>query len=331
MPRPGREPLLTVVVNFHNLAHLAPQTLASLTRSADPRITFLLVDDASTDHTADLLEAATRTLPGAELLPLTTNQGLAGARHRGMEHLRTERFTFLDGDDWVAPGYYPALLDEVLATGLDWMRTDHVEVTGTTRTTVRIPDGNRGGRVGNPRAAIPLERTTSIDFPHAWSGVYHRRLRDEGIVHYPEQLRSAEDRPGIWRLHLRVPEFTIARTVGVFYRRGVAGSLTQTGDERQLAIIPSLRLVRDEVLADPEADRFWPKVVRTWCGLLASHWAARGRFTPQLRRRFTSEAGALLAEVEPALLRRTLAGMAEPRRHAVEDLQRRARLFEVLP
>lgn len=323
-------PELTVVVNFYGLGALATDTLNSLRFSADPRIKFLLVDDASPDDTLERLHAAARTLPGAQVCALTENLGLAGARMAALRQLDTEWFTFLDGDDWVAKGYFPTLLDEVVASGVEWVRTDHILATGRERLVVRIPDVNRAGRIGSPREAILSARTTSVDFAHAWSGVYHRRLADEGIVHYPPELRTAEDRPAIWRLHLSVPAFTIARTVGVFYRQSVSGSLTQTGDVRQLAITESMRQVRAIVAADPEADRFMPKVLKTWAGLFAWHWQHRGRFTPGLRTRLIREAAALLNTADQEQLEAVIRAMPESRRQAVLALRRQAVLQQAV-
>lgn len=328
---PAALPLLTVVVNFFKLGPLATDALASLRWSADPRIRFLLVDDASPDDTPERLQRAAPDLPGAQVLALPENRGLAGARMAALEHLETDWFTFLDGDDWVSKGYYPALLSEVLAAGVDWVRTDHILCEGRSRTLVRIPDVNRAGRIGSPRESILSARTTSVDFAHAWSGVYHRRLAEEGIVYYPPELRTAEDRPGIWKLHLSVPAFTIARTVGVHYRQAVAGSLTQTGDVRQLAVTESMRQVREVVLADPEAERFMPKVLKTWAGLFAWHWAHRSRFTPALRARFVAEAGALLDTADQDQLRAVIRAMPESRRQAVEALRRQAAVLNLRP
>lgn len=328
---PAAPPLLTVVVNFFRLGPMATDALASLRWSADPRIRFLLVDDASPDDTPERLQAASCTLPGARLLLLGENRGLAGARMAALEELDTDWVTFLDGDDWVSKGYYPALLDEVLASGVDWVRTDHILCTGRQRQLVRIPDINRAGRIGSPRESILSARTSSVDFAHAWSGVYHRRLVEQGIVYYPPELRTAEDRPGIWSLHLKVPQFTIARTVGVHYRQAVEGSLTQTGDVRQLAVTESMRQVREVVLADPEAERFMPKVMKTWAGLFAWHWQHRSRFTPGLRARFVREAGALLDTADQDLLESVVRAMPESRRQSVEALRRQAAVLNPIP
>ncbi|MDO5500558.1 MAG: glycosyltransferase family 2 protein [Propionibacteriaceae bacterium] len=328
---PAAHPLLTVVVNFFRLGSLAEDALASLRWSADPRIRFVLVDDASPDDTPERLTRAAAGLPGAEVLRLTENHGLAGARMAALGALETDWFTFLDGDDWVAKGYYPALLDEVLAAGVDWVRTDHILATGRERVLVRIPDVNRAGRIGCPRDSILSARTSSVDFAHAWSGVYHRRLAEDGIVFYPPELRTAEDRPAIWKLHLAVPAFTIAQTVGLHYRQAVEGSLTQTGDVRQLAVTESMRRVAEIVAADPEADRFRAKVLKTWAGLFAWHWQHRARFTPALRARFVREADALLDTADQAELAAVIRAMPESRRQAVQALRRAARILKVTP
>lgn len=325
MPLPSS---MTVIVLFHNLGAMADDALRSLTASIDPRIHYLLIDDASTDGTTEKVQRAAIAMPRTEALLLHHNRGPAAARNLGMSRVRTSHFTFLDGDDWVADGYYPALFDSVLATGLDWVRTDHILCTGTERIVGRIPDGNRAGRIGRPRDSIlPGARTTSVDMAHSWSGVYHRRLYEAGFMHFPESLRSAEDRPFIWELHLNVEAFTISDVVGLHYRRGLTDSLTQTRSDSQLAITESMRRVRDIVAADHEADRFMPKVVRTWAGLLAWHWTYRARLASPVRRRFILEAADLLDEADPELLAEVLRAMPESRRQAVGALRRQGELM----
>lgn len=324
-------PLLTVVVNFYRLGALADPCLRTLARNSDPRIRYVLVDDGSPDDTAERLSAAQPTLPGADLLLLPRNGGLAAARMAALAELDTEWVTFLDGDDWVSAGYFPRLLDETLAAGVPWVRTDHVAVTGRERVLVRIPDINRQGRIGRPRDSILRSKTSSVDFAHAWSGVYHRELVDGGLVFYPPELATAEDRPSIWALHLGAEAFTIARTVGVHYRQSVATSLTKTGDERQLAFLPSMRMVGEIVAADREADRFAAKVVRTWTGLTAWHWEHRARLSPAVRRRMILGADDLLAEAPADLLADAIAQMPESRRQMIEALRRQATMLRVRP
>ena len=75
-------------------------------RAAD--FEFILVDDCSTDETPAILERAAedlRTSPSA-VIRHETNGGLATARNTGLDAAQGEYLTFLDGDDWLAPGYF---------------------------------------------------------------------------------------------------------------------------------------------------------------------------------------------------------------------------------
>ncbi|CAM5689991.1 hypothetical protein SANTM175S_10189 [Streptomyces antimycoticus] len=113
--------------------------------------------------------------------------------------------------------------------GCDFVRTDHVQCTARARSITRVPHGRRDV-VMNPRDAIlPADRSTSVDYPYAWAGMYHRRLADEGLLHFTHGLRTAEDRPWIWRLHREARSFAVLGVHGVFYRRGVSSAHPDRG------------------------------------------------------------------------------------------------------
>lgn len=211
---------LSVVVPFYNVQTYALETLRSLRANSRDDFEFLLVDDCSTDGTPEILEQAARDLPGAVLLRHEQNGGLATARNTGLDASHGEYVTFLDGDDWVAPGYFERLVAAIEGLGVDFIRTDHVQFTARERTIHRVPVGRRD-EVLNPRDAIlPVNRTNSVDYAFAWAYAYHRRLVDRGLVHFTDGLRTAEDRPWIWRLHREAESFAAVGLLGVFYRRG---------------------------------------------------------------------------------------------------------------
>lgn len=308
-PNVSRVPKLSVVVPFHNVQTYAPDALKSLELNAREDFEFLLVDDCSTDGTPDLLERAARELPGAVHLRHERNGGLATARNTGLDAARGEYLAFLDGDDWLAPGHLARMLAAIEALNCDFIRTDHVRCTGRTRSVQRVPFGPQSV-VADPRGAIlPADRATSVDYPYAWAGLYHRRLLDRGLLHFTDGLRTAEDRPWIWRLHREAESFAAVGLPGVFYRRGVSTSLTQIRDERQLDFIRAFDQVLADVATDRESDLLLPKSVRTYCAIIAHHFGSIERYEPAVAKKLRLMSAAALGRMPQDVLDQVLDAM----------------------
>ncbi|MFP8942984.1 glycosyltransferase family 2 protein [Streptomyces fenghuangensis] len=317
---------LSVIVPFRNVRPYAPDTLRSLhANSADfgkGDIEFILVDDFSTDGTSELLERAEKEIPGAVVVRHRAQGGVARARNTGLDAARGRYVTFLDADDWAAPGHYRELLAAAEALGCDFLRTDHVRSTGRRRTLARAPEGRRG-TVLDPRDAIlPAHRTTAVDYAYAWAGVYHRRLLDRGLLRFDDGLHTAEDRPWIWRLHREAESFAVVGLTGVFYRRGVATSLTRTGDERQLDFLRAYDLLVEETSRDREAAALLPKAVRTYCAVIHHHLTG-DRFEPRLRRTLRARCAAALRRMPGDLVSQALDSMDAERAAPLRRLRRR--------
>ncbi|OMI33496.1 glycosyltransferase family 2 protein [Streptomyces sparsogenes] len=315
---------LSVIVPFYNVQTYAPDTLRSLRANARDDFEFILVDDCATDGTPEILERAERDLPGAVYVRHEQNGGLATARNTGLDAARGEYLTFLDGDDWLAPGYYEQLLASIEELDCDFVRTDHVQCTGRARSIHRVPHGRRGV-VMNPRDAIlPADRSTSVDYAFAWAGIYHRRLLDQGLLHFTHGLRTAEDRPWIWKLHREAGSFAVVGLLGVFYRRGVASSLTQIGDVRQLDFIRAFDQVIEETARDRDADTLLPKAVRTYCAIISHHLGNIERFEPTVARKLRSMSAAALKRMPQDVLKEALDSMDHERAARLRRLKRRA-------
>ncbi|MFF1281854.1 glycosyltransferase family 2 protein [Streptomyces sp. NPDC058299] len=308
---------LSVIVPFYNVQQYAPDTLRSLRANAREDFEFILVDDCSRDGTPEILAHAERELPGAVLVGHERNGGLATARNTGIDRARGEYLTFLDGDDWLAAGYLPRLVTAIEELGCDFLRTDHVQCTARSRSVHRVPVGRRNTVLDPREAILPADRSTSVDYAYAWAGVYHRRLLDKGLLHFTDGLRTAEDRPWIWKLHREAESFAAVSLLGVFYRRGVASSLTQIGDVRQLDFIRAFDQVVAETAADREAGALLPKAVRTYCAIISHHLGSIERFEPAVAKQLKSLSAAALRRMPQDVLDEALDSM---------DLQRATRL-----
>ncbi|MFK4105001.1 glycosyltransferase family 2 protein [Streptomyces sp. NPDC019531] len=319
-------PKLSVIVPFYNVQQYAPDTLRSLRMNARRDFEFVLVNDKSKDETPAILDRAAEDLSDVaqvQVIHHETNGGLATARNTGLDAARGEYLTFLDGDDWLAPGYLTELVTAIEELGCDFVRTDHVQTVARARTVHRVPIGRRN-EVMNPRDAIlPADRSTSVDYAYAWAGAYHRRLLDKGLLHFTHGLRTAEDRPWIWKLHREAESFAVVSLLGVFYRRGVASSLTQIGDARQLDFIRAFDQVIEETAADRDADQLLPKAVRTYCAIIAHHLSDESKWEPSVAKQLRAMSAAAIKRMPQDMLGDVLDTMDLRRSAKLRRLRRR--------
>lgn len=268
-----KKPRVTVILPGKDVSEYIGTTLASLARQfEDPdHLSVIAINDGSTDDTGERMREFGRALAHFELIENAQPVGLASARNQGIARVETDYFVFVDGDDWMMPRRLPALCDAMDTLGTDFVRTDHVTVRGRERAVRPAPYPFRNFALA-PRAAIlPANQTTMVDYPYAWAGMFHRRVIDDGLAAFPDGLFTAEDRPWIWKLHLRARSFAVVDAPALLYRRDVAGSLTQIVDSRQLHFLRAFSETLQVVQADPESDRFLPKIIATTLAVSAHH------------------------------------------------------------
>ncbi|GGY91934.1 glycosyl transferase [Streptomyces poonensis] len=291
---------------MHNVGAFAETTLRSLANNADPEFEFVIVDDCSTDSTPWSIDRWAEKLPRAKVIRHERNVGIAHARNSGIDAAEGDFITFLDGDDWYAPGHLAELVATVEELGCDFARNDHVQATGTQRV-IRRPAAPVRNAVMDPRDGIaPADMETMVDYPFVWAGIYRRHLFDDGGMRFATELRTAEDRLWIWRLHLKARTYASLDLHGVFYRRGVATSLTQIKDDRQLDFIPAYDALLEDVRNDPESERFLIKAVRTYCAMIAFHIGKANEYEPAAAQRLRHEARAALHRMPQRELETTL-------------------------
>jgi glycosyltransferase involved in cell wall biosynthesis len=309
-----RPPKLSVIVPCFNIEAYVSDTVTSLVNNARDDFEFIFVEDRSTkDRTYEALLELTERLDNSRVIRHELNGGLATARNTGIDASEGTYLTFLDGDDWLAPGYLSDLVECIERFDVDFVRTDHVQVTGVRRAVHRAPEGRRNTALDPRSAILPVDDTTMVDYPYAWAGIYHRRLLDRGMLRFHDGLRTAEDRPWIWELHRRADSYVAAPLRGVFYRRGVSSSLTQIGDVRQLDFFRAFDLVLSELADDPEADRLRKKALRNYCVVIAHQLLDRGRFERSVAAQLRQLAAQALGRMTEEELNESLVGMGEER------------------
>jgi len=94
----------------YNHASFLPQSLAAVARQSVPANEIIVVDDASTDNSIEVLESLARQYPTLKILRNPVNLGVAGAINRGLEAATGDFVTLPGADDEVMPGFFEKCL-----------------------------------------------------------------------------------------------------------------------------------------------------------------------------------------------------------------------------
>jgi galactofuranosylgalactofuranosylrhamnosyl-N-acetylglucosaminyl-diphospho-decaprenol beta-1,5/1,6-galactofuranosyltransferase len=105
-------PSVSIVMPVFNRADLVSDSLLSVQRQSGVDAEIIVVDDGSTDATAEVVEEAARSDPRLKLVR-AAHAGPAAARNRGIALATGEYLTFIDSDDLCPPGRLQRQIDKL--------------------------------------------------------------------------------------------------------------------------------------------------------------------------------------------------------------------------
>ena len=128
---------ISVIVPVFNTAKLLPKCIDSILEQTWTNIEIILVDDGSTDNSAEILRSYAKKNPEQIKTIFKNNSGQASARNMALNIMNGEYVSFVDSDDWITPNMLQSLLDCAIATNSDIVTCDfqtvdeHDEITGS--------------------------------------------------------------------------------------------------------------------------------------------------------------------------------------------------------
>jgi len=103
--------IVTVIIPAYNSSKTVSNALSSvINQEGDFNLEVIVIDDGSTDHTAQIVLNYSEKYPGLIKLVSQKNQGVACARNQGLKHATGDFIAFLDSDDC----WYPNKLQKQL-------------------------------------------------------------------------------------------------------------------------------------------------------------------------------------------------------------------------
>lgn len=113
-PTPASAPIdVSVIIPAFNAAATIERALDSVRAQADVSVEVIIINDGSSDNTAEVVERAIRPGEPVQLIHMPKNSGVSAARNAGLRLARGKYVAFLDADDIWLPGKLRKQIDAI--------------------------------------------------------------------------------------------------------------------------------------------------------------------------------------------------------------------------
>ncbi len=244
-------PLVSVVVPVYNAAQWLPELFRSLVSQTYEAWEAILVDDGSTDGSAEICRRQAASDSRFRLVS-KSNGGLASARNFGLEHASGIWICFVDADDMLMPTALERLLEVGVASG------DRIVVSDFHYS--EIPQKkvvSKSYERHNFDKAIEMSLYQNPPMNHSWGVLFYRDVFFPGGPRFREG-RWYEDLDIHYRLFERVPFVVFLPEKFYFYRRNPSSFINTMSQGRFdcLAVTDEIfEHYKDTPLAPAAADR----------------------------------------------------------------------------
>lgn len=211
-------PLVTVIMTSFNSSATLEHAISSVLQQTHRNLRLVVVDDASTDHSPDIIRKFASQDPRVVGLFNTVNAGTYCSKNHAIREFESDFYTFHDSDDWMHPCRLAAHLEEAKNDGVALTTSQWIRVSRDGKVVVR----RFGGYVHENPASI---------FVHA--SVFQR-------VGFFDSVRTGADSEFCWRVrrvygHGAVRQLQASLAIGLQHDASLTTSGPAAFDEHRFS------------------------------------------------------------------------------------------------
>lgn len=136
------EPLISVIVPIYSIERYLGICVESLLKQTYKNLEIILVDDGSPDRCPEICDLYQKKDSRVRVIH-KPNGGLVSARKAGVAAARGRYVGYVDGDDWVEPGFYESMITAMTESGAELVVAGHRKDLFSTSSCIRstVPAG----------------------------------------------------------------------------------------------------------------------------------------------------------------------------------------------
>ena len=193
---------ISVIIPAYNAEKYLEQCVKSVQSQKYDNIEIVIVNDGSTDRTAEIIERLKEKDSRIRTLHKRKNEGIGAARNSALELVTGQYVLFLDSDDWIDPNHISDLYDLLVRTDSDVSIANFTRyIESENRYEIHITDDDYYERIFTPQEWFAYQygkpHYLSVCFTVPWCKLYKRFLF-ENISYYTGSF--GEDDRTTWKL-----------------------------------------------------------------------------------------------------------------------------------
>ena len=203
--------MVSILVPVYNVKDYLSRCVDSLLAQTYEKIEIILVDDCSTDGSADVAKDYANRFPTkCKYVQREKNGGLSAARNSGIQAAQGRWLTFVDSDDWVDADYVDTLVQAAVNEQADVVMSSIYYYYSE----------------NNMQAVSPFDDLTTasshgekiaLSRSYACTRLFERALFEESGILFPEDIRRAEDMATIIPIMTRAKKIAIVPKAMYYY------------------------------------------------------------------------------------------------------------------
>jgi FkbM family methyltransferase len=259
-------PFVSIIVAAHNVDRYLPQSLDALVNQTLRNIEIIVVNDASSDRCAEIIDEYKSAYPSLKIITCSSNKGLASVRNIGLRAATGQYVAFADGDDWVDVKMCEVLYRHAKENRAEVVIADATVFSEDTKTFGHFFDQHvrqtldprlrtaTFGRQTEPRVLL-LE-------PVAWSKLYERAFLQQHAIQFEDGMNSYEDICFHFSVLLKAKRICLIDDRLFYYRQNRPGQISGRTSRKIFEVFAVFNKIHENLTAWKVDPGIWAILTR---------------------------------------------------------------------
>lgn len=223
-------PFFSVLMPVYNSQKFLRRAVDSVLNQSFQDFELIIVDDCSTDGSADILQEYQQQDKRVVIVKTKANLGVANARNEGMKLVQGRFLTFVDSDDYIEPDLFLNVKEKINSTGAQLIKYSVVEQYYDAQQNfigkkeVCLKDEVLNSVTDIRNAILPMEKLPL--FGYLWNSFYDLKTVPKDLWNFDTHMYVNEDFMMNMKLIEHIEVMVCMGYIGYHYEKHVNSSLS---------------------------------------------------------------------------------------------------------